>query len=199
MTATTTWQYHKGTTITIYIRTTHPICFFYVSFSLSSDHSLFLRSLICYLRFACSGGGGGVGGQLVQLQEQLHSEDAGPSLDIVRAIQQISRDMHMITFYLRPMKVVATQLITVRFCYEAVHVGWVHFVLHSNNTGFVFRGVWLNSCFAFEVRWYMRIPRLTLLISCLDCLSPFSLNFAHTIPYFRDVVQPFRCNRPCPP
>ncbi|CAN0152819.1 unnamed protein product, partial [Ectocarpus fasciculatus] len=49
---------------------------------------------------------------LVQLQEQLHSEDAGPSLDIVRAIQQISRDMHMITFYLRPMKVVATQLIT---------------------------------------------------------------------------------------
>lgn len=50
----------------------------------------------------------------MQLQEQLHSEDAGPSLDIVRAIQQISRDMHMITFYLRPMKVVATQLITVR-------------------------------------------------------------------------------------
>eukprot|EP00903_Cladosiphon_okamuranus_P011019 g10407.t1 len=49
---------------------------------------------------------------LVQLQEQLHSEDSGPSLDIVRAIQQISRDMHMITFYLRPMKVVATQLIT---------------------------------------------------------------------------------------
>lgn len=55
-----------------------------------------------------------IGKQLVQLQEQLHSEDAGPSLDIVRAIQQISRDMHMITFYLRPMKVVATQLITVR-------------------------------------------------------------------------------------
>ena len=52
--------------------------------------------------------------QLVQLQEQLHSVDDGPSLDIVRAIQQISRDMHMITFYLRPMKMVATQLITVR-------------------------------------------------------------------------------------
>ncbi|CAM9874342.1 unnamed protein product, partial [Laminaria digitata] len=49
---------------------------------------------------------------LVQLQEQLHSVDDGPSLDIVRAIQQISRDMHMITFYLRPMKMVATQLIT---------------------------------------------------------------------------------------
>eukprot|EP00904_Undaria_pinnatifida_P003259 jgi/Undpi1/12934/HiC_scaffold_7.g02600.m1 len=48
---------------------------------------------------------------LVQLQEQLHSVQNGPSLDIVRAIQQISRDMHMITFYLRPMKMVATQLI----------------------------------------------------------------------------------------
>ena len=35
------------------------------------------------------------------------------ALHIVRAIQQISRDMHMITFYLRLMKMVATQLIAV--------------------------------------------------------------------------------------
>ncbi|CAN0071416.1 unnamed protein product, partial [Sphacelaria rigidula] len=49
---------------------------------------------------------------LVELQGKLLSEEMGPSLEVVRAIQQISRDMHMITFYLRPMKIVATQLIT---------------------------------------------------------------------------------------
>lgn len=52
--------------------------------------------------------------QLVELQGKLLSVEMGPSLEVVRAIQQISRDMHMITFYLRPMKIVATQLITVR-------------------------------------------------------------------------------------
>lgn len=49
---------------------------------------------------------------LVELQGKLLSVEMGPSLEVVRAIQQISRDMHMITFYLRPMKIVATQLIT---------------------------------------------------------------------------------------
>lgn len=51
--------------------------------------------------------------QLVVLQGKLLSDEMGPSLEVVRAIQQISRDMHMITFYLRPMKMVAAQLITV--------------------------------------------------------------------------------------
>lgn len=46
----------------------------------------------------------------------LHSSDAGPSIEVVRAIQQISRDMHMLMFYLRPMKMVAAQLITVSLC-----------------------------------------------------------------------------------
>ncbi|CAM9927703.1 unnamed protein product [Ascophyllum nodosum] len=49
---------------------------------------------------------------LVELQGKLHSSDDCPSLEVVRAIQQISRDMHMITYYLRPMKMVAIQLIT---------------------------------------------------------------------------------------
>ena len=71
--------------------------------------------------------------QLVQLQEQLHSADDGPSLEIVRAIQQISRDMHMITFYLRPMKMVASQLITVR-CLTLVRSAISAATRHRNQT-----------------------------------------------------------------